>query len=625
MLPTDRTRPGAADLLILVPSLALISAGLELLGLAYLRFGEGKFLFVGREVVWMVPLSHLALLSLIGMVLLAGGRRVESLGSWRVVGLGLAASAALSALLVFHPRLHLFAIAVLATGVGVTFSRTLAERPAPVLRLLRRTLPLLVPLALLGAAWPTLWRRTAESRALAALPAAPATGPNVLVLFLDVVRADHLSLYGYHRPTTPNIDRFAQGGVVFTRAIAPSSWTLPSHASALSGRWPAELSADWSTPLDRAHPTLAEVLSAAGYRTGGFVGNTRFLSYETGMQRGFTRYVDYVPSAGATIAASALGRYLNYNRRLKGLLGSEWKVGRRTAGQVRVAFEEWLAETDPERPFFAFLNFLDAHNPYTPPASHAGRFGGPTGTATLRARLASVVRPQPAFRTDSAGLDRAQRSYDESIAYMDEEFGKLIAGLERRGMLQNTVVIVTGDHGELFGEHGLVDHGNSLYFPLLHVPLVATLPGQIPAGVQVTAPVSLRDLPATVLDLTGVDAGPQIPGVSLRAAWAGGAGRPPLSPAVAMITGDRAKAPQLPISRGDMAALVADSLLLIRNGDGALELYAVSSPSQPDPDLAATPELAPTLQSLAERLNGWFPVPFAASTAEGRGSQPQRR
>src|SRR5262249_1413595 len=124
-------------------------------------------------------------------------------------------------------------------------------------------------------------------------PAPPRGAKNVLLIVLDTVRAQSLSLYGYSRDTTPNLRRIAARGVRFDQALSTAPWTAPSHASMFTGRWPHELSIGWSRPLDATHPTLAEFLSARGYKTAGFVANTTYCSYETGLDRGFARYDDY--------------------------------------------------------------------------------------------------------------------------------------------------------------------------------------------------------------------------------------------------------------------------------------------------------------------------------------------
>jgi arylsulfatase A-like enzyme len=193
--------------------------------------------------------------------------------------------------------------------------------------------------------------------------------------------------------------------------------------------------------------------------------------------------------------------------------------------------------------------------------------------------------------------------YDGALAYMDHELGIIFDTLQARGTLKNTLVIVTADHGESFGEHGLIDHRNSLYMPQLHVPLVMSLPGAIPGGVSVREPVGLRDLAATVLDVAGIHGAP-IPGHSLVALWNGGAAEGQRSPRLAELEreADNRK-PWAPIDRGDMETLFEGGLHYIRNGDGSEELYDIGRDPGELQNLATQPQMAPALNGLRSRLD----------------------
>jgi arylsulfatase A-like enzyme len=208
-------------------------------------------------------------------------------------------------------------------------------------------------------------------------------------------------------------------------------------------------------------------------------------------------------------------------------------------------FLRWQASSGGA-PFFAFLNLYDAHLPYDPPA--------PFDTM---------------FDQGRAPLDR----YDGAIAYEDRALGALFEELARRGVLDRTIVVVTSDHGEGFGEHGLSDHGKSLYRTELHVPLVIRYPAHVPGGTRVTTAISLRDLPATLLDLAGQgeEAG-TFPGVSLATLWRHEATS--ASPVVSEVSAGINAAPNEPVSRGAMASVIDATGHYIRNGDGIEELYA---------------------------------------------------
>src|SRR5262249_26112196 len=161
------------------------------------------------------------------------------------------------------------------------------------------------------ALWRMAWPRLTEARAKAKLAPVSDNAPNVLLIVLDTVRAANLSLYGYPRPTTPQLELFAENGVSFERALSPAPCTLAPHATMFTGRFPHELSVDWVPPLDASYTTLAEYLSDRGYLTAGFVSNTRYCSYEHGLDRGFVHYEDYPVSPEQIVVSSSLVRYLS--------------------------------------------------------------------------------------------------------------------------------------------------------------------------------------------------------------------------------------------------------------------------------------------------------------------------
>ena len=336
----------------------------------------------------------------------------------------------------------------------------------------------------------------------------PGASSKVLVLIWDTARAANMSLYGYARPTTPNVERFAAGGTVFDRAFATASWSLPSHASIFTGRYPHELSTGYRKPLDGVHDTIGEAMAEAGYATGGFTANLFYGSPDYGIGRGFATYDARPPMDPSVIA---LGWYNAQKVYEWGLLrgGSHERLQRRRASHVNAAFFRWV-ERRGDRPFFAVLNHFDAHQPYAPPPPFNTAFS----TAEQRYWF---DEDHHAFA--ASDLRDFQDTYDSAIHYLDDQFQRLLDGLAQRGLLDNTIVILTSDHGEEFGEHGaaLVGHMKSLYSGVLHVPLVVVAPGRVAAGVRRQDVVSIRDIPATVLDLAGVPNTKSFPGTSLRA------------------------------------------------------------------------------------------------------------
>ncbi len=354
---------------------------------------------------------------------------------------------------------------------------------------------------------------------------------------LDTVGAGHLSFHGYNRPTSPTIDELAARGIQFRRVLANSSWTLPSHASMFTGRWPHELSAGWFTPLDGSYPTLAEFLGSRGYATAGFIANSWYCASDSGLDRGFTAYQDYIfPRLSFLHTAVLVNRPLDGLEDLEAFL-EDWldfdllgpvvehiswlfKANRKEATALNREFLDWLSRRrQPERPFFAFLNFLDAHFPYEVPATGIHRFGTKPGNyreLTLIRGWLRLIQNQPSPYQIRYGLN----AYDDCVADLDEQLGRLIDELDRRSILDQTWVIITSDHGESFGEKpGVFWHGTSLYETQLHVPLVIIPPAGGPPPRIVTETVSLRDLPATIVDVLGSSAGSAFPGFSLARFW----------------------------------------------------------------------------------------------------------
>jgi arylsulfatase A-like enzyme len=482
---------------------------------------------------------------------------------------------------------------LLAAGVGVQAGRMFGRHEAFPRRLRRVTAAVAAVTLLLAVALP-LYHRAVERRANAHLPVAAAGAPNVLLIVLDAVRARELSLYDSARITTPHLARRAEGGVVFDHAFAAAPWTLPSHASMFTGRWPHELNAGWNRALDDSAPTLAETLRQRGYATGGFVANLYYAAHESGLNRGFQHYRAHAPGwrdlTRTTLTETQLVQALAHARSFRGA----WRAVRTASFDVRRTppskhapavnreFLTWISQLPRGRPFFAFLNYFDAHHPYYCPPDLAARF---------------ECARSPVNR------------YAGAIAYLDQQMELLFAELERRGVLRNTIVIVTSDHGEQFGENGLRGHGNSLYLPALHVPLVIWGPAAIARGRRIAEPVSLRDLPATIAQLTGT-AG--LPGTPLTRHWtAGGAAHPArvergatqahaAAPVLAHLYPNGQVARRLPAR--PMTALLTPDVHYIRNGDGQEELYAYRRDPGETINLVRSPDLQSALEELRRSL-----------------------
>lgn len=539
-----------------------VLAGLgQALLVALTRLLTGRLILLSADVVWTAPAVNAVVFTMAAVPILVAARWLTQ--STRVaLALSVFVFLFLLGPLLVTPSLHPYAAIVIAAGMGVQAARVIGPRVDWFDMAVRRTLPVVVALsAALGVAV-HLSRDVLAQRVDASLPPAQAGAPNVLLVVLDTVRAQSLSLYGYERKTSPRLDDLARGGVVFERALSTSPWTLPSHATLFTGRLPHELSADWLSPLNAAQPTLAETFAARGYMTAGFVANLLYCTTETGLGRGFSRYRDYQLSPGTMIQSSWLARILTGE--VRSALGDTNQMIRKSAADVNREFLAWLAER-PRKPFFAFLNYFDAHAPYAPPPPFDMKFGAGGPQADLAVRR-SWSRQE---------IQRSMDAYDSVLAYVDDQLGRLLDALNAQGLLENTVVVVTSDHGEQFGEHGLFDHGNSLYRPLLHVPLVISFPPRVRAGARIAEPITLADLAATLVDLSSDRAGgPGLPGRSLRAHWDGSQPVETRSPALLAEVSKAINMPDwLPATKGPMKSVIVGGMHYIRNGDGREELY----------------------------------------------------
>jgi arylsulfatase A-like enzyme len=201
-------------------------------------------------------------------------------------------------------------------------------------------------------------------------------------------------------------------------------------------------------------------------------------------------------------------------------------------------------------------------------------------------------------------------AYDGAIAYLDQSLAELAATLARRGLSESTLIVITSDHGEEFDEHGVFEHGYSLYLPSLRVPLVIRWPGRVPAGRRVEVPVSLRDLPATIVDLVGLSRASPFPGQSLARYWRSGAAERPANGAIRMeVSRADGQPPWFPTSRGDMQAVVVHGMHYIRNGDGGEELYRIVSDPWERQDLASSSVHRDDLHLLRAMLQAGAPAP----------------
>ncbi len=545
----------------------------------------GRLYVFSRHFVWTGPLVNLVLFLTIGVILALAVRFSPRVAGWFGPRL-LCALTILPALMAAEPRIYPMAWALLSFGFAVLSGPWLARRAPGLERSLWFSFPVMV-IAVAGLAASVLLDDRLKEMRARNRPVPPAATANVLLVVLDTVRADHLSLYGYPRPTTPNIDRLAARGIRFDEARASAPWTLPSHATMLTGRWPHELGAEWKTPLLGGHPpTLAEYLGAHGYATAGFVANDFYCSYATHLDRGFAHYEDFVMPRLVALRTAGLVEYLleAFLQLTDAVEGGpilpvrravfHWFAldQRKYAASINRSFVDWLSRSRPaRRPYFAFLNYIDAHSPYTPSPGMIHRFGSFPRTADEKWIVYEKWPLLDRTMLQKPLIDLGRDAYDDGLGYIDDQIGWLVDELARCGELDRTLLIVTSDHGEGFGEHDLFEHGESLYRTEIRVPLVIVPPGGGDGQRVVKKTVSLRDLPATIVNLVGLADGSPFPGQSLAAAWreqAGGHGFDGDEPVLSELAAPNPINPnsgRSPASRGPLVSIAQGDFVYIRN------------------------------------------------------------
>jgi len=467
---------------------------------------------------------------------------------------------------------------------------------------------------------------------------------NIALLVLDAVRADHVSCYGYARPTTPNLDAFAAAKTRYATVVSPGVWTFPSMASMFTGLYPSQHGmnrANRSVPPDLQ--LLAERLQAGGYRTGGFSANP-YVGRTYGFQRGFEVFQEFwgmgMAGAGGGDHSAVRGAVTGaVNRsyqwlfpRVRGTLKRSQTLTRayqrylrrqvegrdKGAAALTDAAVEWIGQARQDyHPFFLYAHIMEAHAPLAPPIAHLRRFIG-DDVAIERAR--EVNQDAMAYMAGANPLtDQEMRSlvdlYDASISYGDELLGRL---LEALGDRDDTVVLITADHGNCFGEHGILDHFFSVHEPLAAVPMVASHP-EIATGV-IDRPVGTIDVAPTILEAAGLPTA-GLAGVSLaaetdpRACLVTEFLEPPLERFNRFHRFDPAA------FRRDLRGLRRGHHKYIWGSDGHDELYDLRTDPRETTNLVDTePALLADLRQLHERWLQTTATGAATVTGSGNGS-----
>lgn len=381
------------------------------------------------------------------------------------------------------------------------------------------------------------------------------TAPDIILIVLDTLRRDHLGSYGHPRPLSPAFDRFAEGGVLFERAISPAQWTIPAHTSIFTGLYPTTHQVTQSdSQIAPQIPTLAEILRVNGYQTMGFSNNPLVGILNNGLTRGFDQFFNYAGAAPnrpqdltrphiQRTVANGWGKFARmvsqqfaksdhlFRVSLHPFLTPIWTRGINYKGHTVHSIDDMIASFKAHRiartqPRFTFFNLMGAHLPYRPPRDF------------LREVAPDVYHDRSAYRwmgrfnadaarwaspTDTPLTDwEAQvldAFYSAEIAHQDYHLGRLLEAIKQAGALEDSVVIIMADHGEGHGDHDFAGHSFVVYQELVHVPLLIHYPARFSGGRRVTANISTRRLFHTILELAGVVAEP----LSLLSVMAGGA------------------------------------------------------------------------------------------------------
>jgi arylsulfatase A-like enzyme len=347
------------------------------------------------------------------------------------------------------------------------------------------------------------------------VPRGDGARPNVVLISIDTLRADHLGSYGDSRGLTPNLDRLAADGVIFRQTITAAPWTLPAMASILTGLTPRDHGAGRITnghdplgrsPLAPGVRTLAAALGEEGYRTHAIVTNP-YLTLHYGLGAGFDGYENLTVESEFFLA----GRETTANR-LISWLWPDLVIGDR-GETVSARAERWLARTGPPQPFFLWLHYVDPHAPYSDAglARHKS-FRSDSLLAPSNGTESFTVLTSPdvaRLRSGEIRLSAAEKKgvralYADEVRTVDAAVGSVLAALDRLGLRDSTLVVCVGDHGEEFWEHGGVEHGHTVYEELIRVPLLMRWPGHLPPGEVMDAVSRVIDIVPTVIELIGV-------------------------------------------------------------------------------------------------------------------------
>ena len=481
-----------------------------------------------------------------------------------------------------------------------------------------------------------------------------ARAPNVIVILVDTLRGDRLSFAGHERRTSPRLDALAEEAVVYRTAVSPAAWTPPSHASIFTGTYPSRHGVDRLRPyLDGPETTLPEYLHGRGYRTYGISSNY-WISAATHYDRGFDvfcqswqllqsrtnpalerqrwRDPSYTPPPRAPLSE----RLRAAANRLE---GGFWRtccapfmpvdMG---AGRVNRVVRRWLRRWAADAaPFFAFIHYMEPHLPYRPPTRFARQFLSPGELARAQAVNQNALKFMGGRTPMGADdFELLGRLYDAEISYADQCIGELVDGLRATGLLDNTLLVFTSDHGENLGDHGLMDHMFSVHESIVHVPLLVRFPGGRPRGPEDGLVQTLDIFPTVMAVVEGDGHGEGGGSPEVRAQFQG-VPLPPIGPprdyAVSELRQVQPPIATLEKRYPDFSWRVYDRSLqalrtathkYIRGSNGSEALYDLTvDPAETTDRLAAEPARAAAMRA---QLAAWQGS-FTAAAAEEAGPE----
>lgn len=347
--------------------------------------------------------------------------------------------------------------------------------------------------------------------------------PNIIWIVMDTVRADHLSCYGYERDTTPRVCELAEEGVLYENAISAGPWTFPAHNSMFTGMYPSKHGAvgEWHW-LDDKWTTIAEVLKENGYSNLGISNNDYFVNGNKNMDQGFDEFINLRIHKGHQLeflSARLIDKLQKLfrlktnvlkNASIKKAMAPLRDSGARTTNAMARQFME--KQSDSQNPFLLFINYMEGHGPHgnTPEGQRFAKDGPHADDALLHNKVTKREFKME-FIGDSVPEDLEKQMsilsdlYDGDLYYLDSRIGKLMDFVREQGVLDDTIVIITADHGENFGEHRKIDHLYDIHRPLTHVPLIVRFPEAFSPGERVGRIVETIDIFPTLLDLLSID------------------------------------------------------------------------------------------------------------------------